>query len=121
LQERPILSSTDLKNWLKELSELEAVIEEDGAWRYIRMTIDTTDEEIAARYKTFVTEIQPHLAAIGDALNKKLVNAAGVDELSGDAYRIYLRGINNDIQLFSRSKYWTEHPIARAFTKNTVH
>jgi len=70
LQERPILSSTDLKNWLKELSELEAVIEEDGAWRYIRMTIDTTDEEIAARYKTFVTEIQPHLAAIGDALNK---------------------------------------------------
>jgi len=100
LQERPILSSTDLKNWLKELSELEAVIEEDGAWRYIRMTIDTTDEEIAARYKTFVTEIQPHLAAIGDALNKKLVNAAGVDELSGDAYRIYLRGINNDIQLF---------------------
>jgi len=46
LQERPILSSTDLKNWLKELSELEAVIEEDGAWRYIRMTIDTTDEEM---------------------------------------------------------------------------
>ena len=100
LQSRNIDGFDQLKTWLKDLSELEAVIEEDGAWRYIRMTIDTTDEKASERYKTFVTEIQPHLAAVGDALNKKLAQSKAVDQLSGDAYRIYLRGIKNDIALF---------------------
>ena len=100
LQSRNIDGFDQLKTWLKDLSELEAVIEEDGAWRYIRMTIDTTDEKASERYKTFVTEIQPHLATVGDALNKKLAQSKAVDQLSGDAYRIYLRGIKNDIALF---------------------
>ena len=36
-----INSKADFLRWLKNKSELDAVIEEDMAWRYIRMTIDT--------------------------------------------------------------------------------
>ena len=43
LENKTINSVDDLEIWLKERSELEAVLEEDFAWRYIRMTCDTRD------------------------------------------------------------------------------
>ena len=38
LLERPINSLNDLEAWLKDSSELEAVLSEDACWRQIRMT-----------------------------------------------------------------------------------
>ena len=46
LVEREISSVTDLEKWMLNRSELEAVLEEDMAWRYIKMNIDTTDKEL---------------------------------------------------------------------------
>lgn len=100
LVNRSIPAKSDLENWLNDLSELEAVLEENVAWRYIKMTIDTTDEAAANSYQQFVTEIQPHIAPYGDQLNKKLVAHPNVGELDGEAWRIYLRGINKSIELF---------------------
>jgi oligoendopeptidase F len=51
-----------LKNWkngCKDGSELEAALEEDFAWRYIRMTCDTTSEELLQSFQYFATEIEP--------------------------------------------------------------
>lgn len=100
LLNRELPTKGDLDQWLNDLSELEAVLEENVAWRYIRMTIDTTDEAAAKKYEDFVTQIQPHLAPYGDKLNKKLVAHPDVDQLEGEAYRIYLRGIRKSIDLF---------------------
>lgn len=87
--------------WLKDKSELEAVIEEDMAWRYIRMTIDTTDAEKSEAYRFFVTEIQPNLAPYEDQLNRKMMSAPWIDELSEDeAYRIYFRSVKTALELF---------------------
>ena len=36
LEERPLNTREDLESWLKDLSELEAVVSEDAAWRQIR-------------------------------------------------------------------------------------
>ena len=41
LLERKITSSQQLKKWLADMSELEAVISEDACWRQIKMTCDT--------------------------------------------------------------------------------
>ena len=38
LLERPIQSKTDLEKWMKDSSELEAVLSEDACWRQIKMT-----------------------------------------------------------------------------------
>jgi oligoendopeptidase F len=89
-----------LNAWLKNLSELEAVIEEDLAWRYIRMTINTKDEALAQRYQQFVTDIQPNISPFGDKFNKKLVNSPLCAELKGEAYDIYVRKIQEDIRIF---------------------
>ena len=40
LLDRNLDSTEALRRWLKDKSELEAVLEEDMAWRYIRMSID---------------------------------------------------------------------------------
>jgi len=41
LFEREINSREELEKWLKDSSELEAIVSEDASWRQIRMTCDT--------------------------------------------------------------------------------
>lgn len=103
LKNRSIETKEDFLQWLKDKSELEAVLEEDMAWRYIKMTIDTTDEERANAYSFFVNEIQPHLAPEEDTLNKKMLEQIWVDELKqeSEAYHIYFRGAETALKLFS--------------------
>ena len=43
LSSRKIGSKSDLLQWLKDRSEVNAVLEEEFAWRYIRINIDTTN------------------------------------------------------------------------------
>lgn len=100
LLERELNSVSDLEQWLSDQSELEAILEEDMAWRYIRMTIDTTNEEHANRYKTFVTDIQPKISPFEDKLNKKLVSCPFAKEFSSDDYSILFKRINRSIELF---------------------
>ncbi len=101
LEKREINSLTDFKKWLKDKSELEAILEEDLAWRYIRMTIDTKNEKYSADYSFFVTEIAPKTAPFDDILNKKLVNSAFKKELENDsAFAIYFRSVQKSIALY---------------------
>ncbi|MFN5418186.1 MAG: M3 family oligoendopeptidase [Flavobacteriia bacterium] len=82
-------------------SEFDAVLEENAAWRYIKMTIDTTKEELSQSYSYFVNEIQPKLAPFEDQLNKKIMSSPFVGELSkSEDYRIYFRAIKKSIDLF---------------------
>ncbi len=100
LQHRELDSLENLKAWLKDLSELEAVLEEDMAWRYIKMTIDTKDEDKSKAFQFFVAEIQPKIAPFSNAFNKKLVECPYTSQLSGKAYEIYLRKISKEIEIF---------------------
>lgn len=101
LIERSIHSKEEFEQWLKDKSELEAVIEEDLAWRYIKMTINTKDEALTESYTYFVTEIQPQIAPMEDVLNKKLNESPFVKDFSNDeAYAIYFRSVQSALKLF---------------------
>lgn len=101
LSERNWSDKADFIKWLKDKSELEAVLEENMAWRYIRMTIDTTDTAKTEAYQFFVTEIQPNLAPYEDRLNQKMMAAPWIAELSEDeAYAIYFRSTRTALDLF---------------------
>lgn len=96
-----INSPEAFKTWLKNLSELEAVLEEDVAWRYIKMTIDTTQKELSDAYNLFVTEIQPKIAPLEDAINKKLSSSPFKSTFENDqAYKIMFRSIDSALQLY---------------------
>ncbi|ASU33223.1 M3 family oligoendopeptidase [Mucilaginibacter xinganensis] len=100
LRDRSINSVAELEKWLHDRSEVEAALEEDFAWRYIRMTCDTASEELLQNFQYFATEIEPKIAPFSNDLNKKLVDSPWVDQLDHQKYFIYLRGIKKSLELF---------------------
>lgn len=100
LLERPVQSREELEQWLQDLSELEAMINEDACWRQIRMTCDTTDKKLEESFNYFFTAIQPQIQPYAFALNKKLVSSPYINELDRQKYFTYLRSVRKHIDLF---------------------
>jgi oligoendopeptidase F len=101
LEKRSISTSEDLKQWLRDRSELESVVSEDMGWRYIRMTCYTDNEEYSKAYQYFVQEIQPHMAPYSDQLNKRVMDSPFVNELEQmPGYDIMIRNLKKEIELF---------------------
>lgn len=105
LVERPIDTLEEFKKFLKDRSELESYLSENFAWRYIKMTCDTTDKEVKAYFDQFVSEIQPELASYDDTLNKKTLESPFLDILTtegeaAEAFYITFRGIKKATEIF---------------------
>jgi len=100
LDERTINSPVDLEQWLKDGSELEAVISEDACWRQIKMTCDTENKELEESFTFFMMEIQPEIQPYSDKLNRKLVDCPFIKELDPSKYFTYLRNVKKNIELF---------------------
>lgn len=100
LLNRPINSVEELEQWLKDKSELEAALEEDFAWRYIKMSCDTANESLVKDFQYFATEIEPKISPIANELNKKLNDSPFVDQLDQDKYFVYLRAVKKALELY---------------------
>ncbi len=100
LLERPVQNLNDFDNWLKDRSELDAVLEEDMAWRYIRMSIHTQDEQLREAYNFFVSKIQPELAPLEDQLNQKLMALPFLEQRVDSAHQIYFRSVRTALELY---------------------
>ncbi len=100
LLSRNISSVSELEKWLLDRSEIEAALEEDFAWRYIRMTCDTTDETLLKDFQFFATEIEPKIAPINNQLNKKFIESLYSEKLDKERYFVYTRGIKKALELF---------------------
>ncbi|MDB5020574.1 MAG: oligoendopeptidase [Pedobacter sp.] len=102
LLNRKLETLTELEQWLKDKSELEAALEEDFAWRYIRMSCDTNNEKLVQDFQYFATEIEPKISPIANELNIKLVNHELVDELDPEKYFVYLRAIRKSLEIYRK-------------------
>jgi oligoendopeptidase F len=100
LEEREINSVQDLRKWFQDRSELESVLAEDMGWRYIRMTIDTTDQEARERFNYFVSQIQPNIAPESNKLNQKAVSSPYIDALKAAGYPVMIRSMKTDLEIF---------------------
>ena len=100
LVNREISSSLELEQLMLDQSELSAVLEEDMAWRYIKMNIDTTDKELGEQFSFWIKEISPNTAPYSHKLNLKLVNSPYLKDLDQEKYRIYLRSVKKQIEIF---------------------
>src|SRR5688500_18319708 len=100
LLDRQVSSNEQMEKWLKDMSELEAVVSEDACWRQIRMTCDTENKELEQAFVYFVTEIQPKIQPYADKLNRKLVEHPLTAGLDHEKYFTYLRGVKKSIDLF---------------------
>ena len=94
-------SMQDLKDWLRDRSELESAIGEDLGWRYIRMTCYTDNKEHSDRYQDFIQNIQPQIAPVADQLNKKAAASPFLGQLTREqGYNILVRNLKKDIEIF---------------------
>ncbi|HEX2605750.1 MAG TPA: M3 family oligoendopeptidase, partial [Flavisolibacter sp.] len=87
-------------------------IGEDAAWRQIRMTCDTENKELENAFTYFVMEIQPKMQPYADKLNRKLVENEYTQQLTGDAYMVYLRNVKKSIELFREQNIPIQAEIA---------
>ncbi len=100
LLNRPLNSASDLEQWLKDMSEMEAIVSEDACWRQIKMTCDTTNKALEEAFTYFCLEIQPKIQPYADLLNRKLVDCPFTKELDQQKYFTYLRSVKKNIELF---------------------
>ncbi|MFN8844195.1 MAG: M3 family metallopeptidase, partial [Chryseotalea sp.] len=101
LLQKELNTLDDLKKWFNDKSELESVIGEDLAWRYIRMTCFTDREDYSKEYQFFVTEIQPQIAPVADQLNKKAAASSFLNQLENTTgFDILIRNLKKEIELF---------------------
>jgi len=100
LQNREIKSADELEHWLKDRSELEAALEEDFAWRYIKMSCDTANEALVESFQYFATEIEPKISPLSNELNKKFSDSPFMDDLDKEKYFVYSRAIKKALELY---------------------
>ena len=94
-------------------------MEEEMAWRYIRMNIDTTDEKLAKDFSFWITEISPNVAPYSHQLNKKVYDSPYLKELDNDKYFVYLRGLKEEIKIYNKFVY-DGLPLVPCIEKNTI-
>ena len=100
LQNRQITSVEELEQWLKDRSELEAALEEDFAWRYIKMSCDTANEELVKNFQYFAEEIEPKISPLSNELNKKFVESPFMDDLDKEKFFVYSRAIKKALEIY---------------------
>ena len=100
LKGREIKSGADLDKWLRDVSELEAVISEDASWRQINMTCDTTNEAYEQAFTYFCLEIEPKMKPYFFEMNQKLLASPFAKELDEHMFYPYLRSVRNAVSLY---------------------
>lgn len=100
LLNRKIGSVDELERWLRNRSELEAFLQEELGWRYIRMSCDTANEEYSNAFNFFVGEIQPKISPLSHQLDQFLLANPFLSALSGRAYEILLRQVKKRVEIF---------------------
>jgi len=100
LLSREINSLDAFHTWLRNRSELDAVLQEDLGWRYIRQTCDTGDERKKDALHFFLREIEPHLAEYSDKLNRKMLELPYPEQLREEKYKVYFRAVRKETEIF---------------------
>ena len=93
-------SSGSLEAWLLKVSEVGAILDEDGSRRYIAMTCHTSSHEAKGAYLDFVENIEPHLKERFFQLAKNFVSHPQRENLPKERYEILNRDWQSMVDLF---------------------
>ena len=99
LLHKDIVSYDGLVDWIKSCDQLDAIIGQDYAWKYIRQTTNTADEKIKEEYKEFLQNIYPERIKISDLIGRKLIASSFIDQLPSE-YNNFVRSVRHSVLLF---------------------
>ncbi|MDW8334200.1 MAG: hypothetical protein RMM53_08305, partial [Bacteroidia bacterium] len=92
-------SYDEFEAWLADMDFVIANIEEEHAWRYIRKSLDTTNENFAQSFEYFLEHILPNVQLYKDKLNRKYMQIPFRKSIS-KSLKIYDRLIEKEITIF---------------------
>lgn len=102
-----------LETWLKQLTELDAVIAEVGSRTHIRSTVDTTDAESKKAFLDWVENFEPKLKPVFDKLNRKFKDSPARAQLDKSVYGLYERGVLTRLELFREANVPLETELSK--------
>jgi oligoendopeptidase F len=100
LESREITSVAQLEQWLLDRSALDALLEEDMGWRYIRTNCNTEDKALADAFNFYLAEIQPNVLPYEDKLNRKLIATPYLEQLDAFKYEVLVRSVKKQLEIF---------------------
>ncbi|WP_129407831.1 M3 family oligoendopeptidase [Marinitoga lauensis] len=101
LLDEKIKSAEELLNFLEKWSELNSILSEEMAWRYIRMTCDTKEENSKAFNEFYANIISP-ANEYDFLLKKKFYESPYRKELKGESFEHMNKLISRDIEIFRK-------------------
>ena len=113
LASRSLHDVNQLEMMIQDESELREWVSEAGSRLYVSMTCSTDDEEKKSAYLDFVQNVEPKLSAIGDRLNRLIMESPAVNELDSEKYEVMIRDIRADIEIFREENI----PLSTELTK----
>ncbi len=100
LKKRELRTGKQIWQWLLDKSELESILSEDLAWRYIKMNCDTSNKELADSFNFFVAEIEPQIAIEWNELNKIFINPNVISLVDVTKLFTIIREVKKDLAIF---------------------
>lgn len=100
LKSYTINSTEALETYIEKKSEFDFILEEEMAWRYIRMTQYADQEKYAEAFNTFNREIISPIQNDDFKIKKKIYNSPFFNKLQEDKYSLFEKLLSNDIELF---------------------
>ena len=100
LYSRGINSLDQLEKWIVDRSKLYSHIDEAYARSYINMTRFTDNKNYKKAFTYFTNKILPNYRKYNHTLDRKLYNCRFKDNLPISKYRILLRNIANQMEIF---------------------
>ncbi|MBT6452698.1 MAG: M3 family oligoendopeptidase [Planctomycetes bacterium] len=97
---REIDNPDSLLAWCSEWSEIDSVLAEEGARRFVQHTCFTKDEEIDARYKEWIEKIRPGLKKIMFDMDRKFIASPALDSLPTEKFGSWIKSVRNSVELF---------------------
>lgn len=96
---RTINNLPSLQIWIADVNRVAASAAETFAWRYVRLTTDTTDEAAVKAFEYHIQQIQPNLEHYRFLLNQKLLKSPYLDQLP-PTYQTHIQLLQKDAELF---------------------
>jgi oligoendopeptidase F len=90
------LGAESIASWLADWTAISALLDEANTRFTIATTVNTADEAMEARYKTFVDEVQPQADAAEQRVKQRLLDSG----LSTPGFDVPLRKLRTDADLF---------------------
>lgn len=117
LLRRDLPDAPAIEAWLKDYSELSAVMSEYGSRRNIAHACHTDDDAIEKAYLHFVENIAPKLAPLGNDLRDKYLKAPGLSQMDPQRYDILTREWKAAFELFREANVPLQTKVTKLNTE----